>query len=284
MLAFETDIVYSKEELKMFNRLLVIGLALAFGIAYAAGADLVTDGLLSYWSFDEGTVTGRTVKDIWGDRDGIIMGDTEVVEGRFGEALYFDGNGDYVGYDPTGLPEGDAPRTMCAWVRPEGAGVRAVLEWGTRLSSLRSSILIESGERVKFCGQDVDLLTADSISLNEWSLITETYDGTTMRIYFNGELVSSQGINIDTKIEGGPKEGFGRIGCNVEVAPGEFMQGAIDEASIYDRMLDDGEVMENFEAGPLVLARAFKKIEETLVAGQNRIPGRGTLCGCGRRL
>lgn len=35
------------------------------------------------------------------------------------------------------------------------------------------------------------------------------------------------------------------------------------------------------QAGPLVLARAFKKIEETLAMGQNRIPGRGTLSGCG---
>ena len=32
------------------------------------------------------------------------------------------------------------------------------------------------------------------------------------------------------------------------------MQGAIDEASIYDRMLDDDEVMQNFEAGALSLA------------------------------
>jgi hypothetical protein len=57
-------------------------------------------------------------------------------------------------------------------------------------------------------------------------------------------------------LEGAVKESFGRIGANVEVAPGEFMRGRIDSASIYDRMLDDDEVAQNFEAGPLDLAVA----------------------------
>ena len=52
-------------------------------------------------------------------------------------------------------------------------------------------------------------------------------------------------------MKGAAKPSFGRIGANVEVAPGEFMNGSIDEASIYDRMLDEGEVEQNFEAGPL---------------------------------
>ena len=228
----------------------VIGLTTFTWQVKAAG--VITDGLLSYWSFDEATINGDTVKDIVGGRDATINGDPEIVEGIFGEALHF--SNDYLEYDPTGLPIGKEERTMCAWVKPEGAGVRAVLEWGTRSSIMRCSILIENAERVKFCGEGADLMTADSIPLDEWSLITETYDSSTIRIYFDGELVHSGAININTTIEGGPKEGFGRIGCNVEVAPGEFMQGAIDEASIYDRMLDDDEVKENFEAGPLDLA------------------------------
>jgi SynChlorMet cassette radical SAM/SPASM protein ScmE len=34
------------------------------------------------------------------------------------------------------------------------------------------------------------------------------------------------------------------------------------------------------QAGPLVLARKFKEIDQALAAGQTGIPGRGTLCGC----
>ncbi len=216
-------------------------------------AGVITDGLLSYWSFDEATIKDDIVQDLVGERDATINGDPEIVEGIYGDALNF--SGDYLQFDPAGLPIGKEERTMCAWVRPEGAGVRAVLEWGTRSVGMRCSILVTvQAEKVKFCGEGADLLTDDPIPLEEWTLITESYDGTTIRIYFDGVLVKSGAININTVIEGGPKEGFGRIGANVEVVAGEFMQGAIDEASIYDRMLDDDEVMQNFEAGFLDLA------------------------------
>lgn len=228
----------------------VIGLMIFVWQVESAG--VITDGLLSYWSLDEATIDGDTVQDIVGGRDATINGDPEIVAGIYGDALHF--SGDYLEFDPEGLPLENEERTMCAWVNPEGAGVRAVLEWGTRTAGMRCSILVENAEKVKFCGQGADLMTVDTIPLEEWSLITETYDSTTIRIYFDGVLVQSGAININTVIEGGGKEGFGRIGCNIEVAPGEFMQGAIDEVSIYDRMLDDDEVMENFNAGPLDLA------------------------------
>ena len=224
-------------------------LALAWQTDTAKGKGFITDGLLSYWNFED--IKGDTVKDVWGNRDGKMIGDTKVVKGKFGDALEFDGAGDYVDYEPKGLPEGKAPRTMSAWVKPEGAGVRAVLEWGTNVLTQRSSILIERNEQVKFCGQGADLLTADSIPLGEWSLITETYDGTIIRIYFDGELVSQQAIAINTTLG---ENSFGRIGANIKVPVGEFMNGSIDEAGIYDRMLDEKEVMQNFEAGRLELA------------------------------
>ena len=52
-----------------------------------AECEVVTDGLVSYWSFDRASIIGKTVKDVWGDTDTIIVGDPEVdiVEGRFGE-------------------------------------------------------------------------------------------------------------------------------------------------------------------------------------------------------
>ena len=71
-------------------------------------------------AFDE--VEGDSVKNLWGDKDGTINGDAKIGEGIFGNGMEFDGNGDYIRFDDSGLPEGDAPRTMSAWVKPEGAG------------------------------------------------------------------------------------------------------------------------------------------------------------------
>ena len=49
----------------------------------------VTDGLISFWTFDEGTIAGGTVEDIWGNNNATIMGDTTTGDGKIGQALLF---------------------------------------------------------------------------------------------------------------------------------------------------------------------------------------------------
>ena len=62
----------------------------------AAEAQPVQDGLAAYWAFDADTIEGDTVKDVWGDHDGTIFGDPEIVIGQVGQALRFDGEADYI--------------------------------------------------------------------------------------------------------------------------------------------------------------------------------------------
>ncbi len=57
---------------------------------------VVTNGLVSYWTFDRQDIDGDTVKDVWGENDGKIVGAPKVVGGQVGEALEFDGSDDYV--------------------------------------------------------------------------------------------------------------------------------------------------------------------------------------------
>ena len=207
------------------------------------GASYVTDGLIRHWNFDE--VEGDTVKNLWGDRDGTINGDAKIAEGIFGNGMEFDGNGDYILFDDSGLPEGDAPRTMSAWVKPEGAGVRSVVEWGMIGLCLRSGVLVLDGQFIKFVGaQNCDVTSNSSIPLSEWSLVTETYDGETMRIYLNGELDKEQDLALATQLT------EGKIGAKV-TQDTEWFNGVLDEVSIYDKALDADEIKQNFEAvGP----------------------------------
>ena len=43
---------------------------------------VVTDGLVSYWTFDRHNIVGRTIKDVWGENDGTIVGNPKVVKGK----------------------------------------------------------------------------------------------------------------------------------------------------------------------------------------------------------
>ena len=68
----------------------------------------VTDGLISLWTFDDKTVTGKTVKDMWGKNDGTMMGNAKVSEGKIGQALDLDGAGSYVSIaQPQDIPKGN---------------------------------------------------------------------------------------------------------------------------------------------------------------------------------
>ena len=58
--------------------------------------NIVTDGLLSYWTFDREDIIGNTVKDVWGENNAIIVGTPSLVNGHLKEALKFDGIKDYV--------------------------------------------------------------------------------------------------------------------------------------------------------------------------------------------
>ena len=55
----------------------------------------VTDGLVSYWTFDRQNIDGNIVKDVWGENDAKRVG-ARKVRGRVNGALEFDGFDDYV--------------------------------------------------------------------------------------------------------------------------------------------------------------------------------------------
>ena len=57
---------------------------------------IVTDGLVSYWTFDQDTINGKTVKDVWGGNDATIVGIPKVTDGYLKQGIDLDGTKDYV--------------------------------------------------------------------------------------------------------------------------------------------------------------------------------------------
>ena len=58
--------------------------------------NIVTDGLVSYWTFDREDIIGNTVTDVWGENNATIVGAPAIINGRLKDALKFDGIKDYV--------------------------------------------------------------------------------------------------------------------------------------------------------------------------------------------
>ena len=55
----------------------VLTIAMFYHSEYAE--PVVTDGLVSYWTFDRPDIVGKTARDVWGENDGTIVGSPKVV-------------------------------------------------------------------------------------------------------------------------------------------------------------------------------------------------------------
>ena len=70
---------------------------------------------------------------------------------------------------------------------------------------------------------------------NGWNHIVLIYDQSTMALYANGTLITSQSYSQTINVN------------NNEVLFGNFFHGMIDEIAIYDRALSEEEIIEHFE-------------------------------------
>ena len=50
-------------------------------------AEIVTDGLVSYWTFDKNDIIDNTLKDVWGENNVTIHGNPNTATGIAGEAF-----------------------------------------------------------------------------------------------------------------------------------------------------------------------------------------------------
>ena len=130
------------KKIMMLLIIIIVGLMLTVN---ASTKTIVTDGLVSYWTFDRDDIVNGTVKDVWGENNAIIVGNPTIVSGRVKQALKFDGIDDYVNL--TNLGNFGAKldsSTFEAWiktdfkdewttlfkVRDQGNGFVAGMGWG----------------------------------------------------------------------------------------------------------------------------------------------------------
>ncbi len=199
-------------------------------------------GLVAAFAFDEGT--GSTAGDSSGSFNaGTIANATWSTQGRFGNALSFNGTNALVTINDADSLDLTAQMTLEAWVRPS-----AINGWETVIMKDRpdglayglfggdplASFITPPGTSSVF-----GVTTANSLPLDSWSHLATTYDGTTVKLYVNGSLISSQPTAETIATSSNPLQ----IGGNA--IWGEYFAGLIDEVRVYNRALTAAEIQDD---------------------------------------
>ncbi|MFI6910501.1 LamG-like jellyroll fold domain-containing protein [Nonomuraea sp. NPDC050394] len=199
------------------------------------------EGLVAAFGFEEGS--GTTTVDSSGNGHTGTASATTWVSGKFGNALSFTGsNGSWLTVPHSESLRLTAGMTLSAWVKPAtNDSYRTVLmkdhSKGSAYGIYSSNGTVPSAWFLKPDATSHNQVDGTSaLPANSWSHVATTYDGTTARLYVNGDQVAQLTTTGDLVDDGGAL----RIGGNTRW--GEYFNGTIDEVRIYNRAQSTDEI------------------------------------------
>lgn len=230
------------ELLKTISSIVFIVACLGVGIPIYTAVEKHT--IIGIWLFDEGINEG--VKDASGNgHDGTVVGTPEVVDGKFGKALFFGGK------DTVEIPHHDrfsTPTfTLMAWVNLENISGDYLMVVGKNDWPYRNyAIYIHGDARTVHCsfcnGQCMGNFKSHlTVVAGEWYHVAFTYDGEIERMYIDGELEN------DRKIVATPGTNAAPVVIGRPGRPG--FRGIIDEVFIGSTAISADDVRRTFEDG-----------------------------------
>lgn len=232
----------------MYKNLLIV--AIFFGsMLIGTGFNLASgleEGLIGWWPMDEGK--GDVVYDGSGnDNDGDIFGDPKWADGKFGKALSFDGNDDYVSIENDVFGgDNNINGTIAFWVDIKDSTGNG--KYFVQITRHARPAIYRNGHNigVQWMGAsglpegNGQYINGPKISKNAWHHIAFSWerqaDGThNWRLYADGRLTHS-----GTKATLSNSRGGVYLAANT--GRGGFFNGKIDDVRIYNRALSENEI------------------------------------------
>jgi Concanavalin A-like lectin/glucanases superfamily len=228
-------------------------LALVFLLALPGTAHAAHSNLGGQWHLD--SLSGGTPDSSGHNLTGVQVGSPQSVAGRWGNALRFPTESDYVNAGNRGELQ-PSTVSVLAWVRAGStpSQVKAVVAQGATGTCSHSSYSLYTGGSADAAGlrfyiwngsqARVSPPAANSMWDGQWHLAAGTYDGATVRLYIDGQQVGS-----GTSASGPIVYGLG--GNNDFIIGGAQdascieqtnFTGDVDEVRVYNRALSAEEV------------------------------------------
>ena len=220
-------------------------LAASFQINTAEGLD----GLVVYFSFEDGA--GETVTDQSGNgQNGILEGDTDWTDGKFGKGLNFGGKNGIVRVVHSHQFEFTDGITICAWIRPtleRGPGEwQLIAAKGSDVQEYFEILLhpdgyIWMGWRMSD-GRKVPAKSPVKIVKDKWQHVAVSFQrGEWWTVYLDGEVLINH-PKEDGKLV--PVEAPLLLGTEEPFNLNRYYNGDMDEFAMFNRGLSQNEIKE----------------------------------------
>ena len=203
----------------------------------------VPSGIISWWAGDGNT------DDIVGGNDGQLQNGATFAPGMVDDALSFDGIDDYMEItDQTGFDFGSGSFSVSAWISTVattsgGNGRDDILAKGDPTIS-GFAISMETNSAAFWVGRSGELFGSSRLNDGQWHHIVGTRnDSGSIALYVDGllDLSGDNNENVDTSTS----LFIGKHGTT----NASYFDGLIDEVTIFNRALSDGEIKAIFDAG-----------------------------------
>jgi hypothetical protein len=237
-----------------------LALLLAFGLSAVVISQSAEAKVIGAWLFDERNgdeALDSSARNV----DGVLVGNPERMDGKFGGALKFEPS-KYVDFPPplseTMILEKDF--SCMAWVYPNEwigsyQGVMS-MQAGSSNGETYGFYFDQGGKRIaiylNIVGAGGQNLKTDvgTVELATWTHVAVTYDGSKLTIYLNGEVAAQRDLsgNLDNR------DGLGRfvINGNYNSRDGglaEWCSATVDEVLIFDEALTQAQIKAYMEKG-----------------------------------
>ena len=207
-----------------------------------AASDLTT-GLVGYWNFENGSTLGTP---LYGTLNLTNVGSpayTATGGNNSSKGLSLNGSSYLQNTSYPSTLNGNNPYTIAAWFNSTQGNAGGILGYGSTGTCIGNNLRLDGSTRFLSYWYGCDY-GSNSVSnfLNTWHHIAVTYDGTTLKFYYDGTLLSSH--SGQTRNTTGTTLYLGKTVNDVAFS------GTLDDVALYTRALSAADVVD-LKAGVL---------------------------------
>ena len=222
----------------MNKRIMIISIFVVLFVAALANAQTFTkDGLVAMWTLDKASISGNTVKDVSGNgNDATIKGTLTSIPGVIGECLQFGGTADnYVEIPKMGSFE--QVSLECWAMEDTFSGIQGIIStWQWEAGKVHFKFESNQIQVDKNGGGKI----VSPAEQGKWYHIVYTTDtkATKHALYVDGKFIVDGPGGAEPE-----KWDERRMGSEHD---GRWLIGKIDEVRVYNRVLTEKEIANNF--------------------------------------